>query len=107
MHIRNKDKRPRTWRQATLPLGIALVFLSNSLDNALFSFASPVPQAIFRPGHTGQQQTANLGAATILDILGERPEFSKLLELIQKDKGTMHVYMPNKRERISLLRTFP
>ncbi|KAF9963539.1 hypothetical protein BGZ70_007350 [Mortierella alpina] len=35
-----------------------------------------------RPLHQAERSTA----ATILDILGARPEFSKLLELIQKDK---------------------
>ncbi|KAF8937726.1 hypothetical protein EDD21DRAFT_411357 [Dissophora ornata] len=91
MHVHNEEQRRRTWRRVGLSLGIALLFLSNSLNNILFSFASPVPQAIFRADHTGQQQAANTGAATILDILGERPEFSKLLDLIQKDEDLMHL----------------
>ncbi|KAG0331226.1 hypothetical protein BG004_001768 [Podila humilis] len=44
---------------------------------------SPVPQAVF--GHCHRQAGIHTEAVTILDVLGERPEFSKLLELIQKD----------------------
>ncbi|KAG0084714.1 hypothetical protein BGZ93_001103 [Podila epicladia] len=47
--------------------------------------ASPVPQTIFN-NHHHHQSTVRIQSATILDILGERPEFSKLLELIQKDQ---------------------
>ncbi|KAI1316462.1 hypothetical protein EDD11_009952 [Mortierella claussenii] len=67
--------------------------MMNALDgiSALgnLTSASAVPQAIFRPGHQGiqrQHQTLNTAAVTIVDILAERPEFSKLLELVQKDK---------------------
>ncbi|KAF9023377.1 hypothetical protein BGZ52_012902 [Haplosporangium bisporale] len=45
---------------------------------------SPVPQAVLDNRH--HQSVIRTESATILDILGERSEFSKLLELIQKDK---------------------
>ncbi|KAG9071381.1 hypothetical protein KI688_005592 [Linnemannia hyalina] len=51
--------------------------------------ASPTPQLVFHDNHAahnGQQQSViHLAGNTVLDILGERPEFSKLLGLIQKD----------------------
>ncbi|KAG0206942.1 hypothetical protein BGX28_001745 [Mortierella sp. GBA30] len=62
----------------TLALGVVLTLLSSTL-------AAPLPHAIFPNQHSEQeqQQPISIGAApaTILDILGARPEFSKLLEL--------------------------
>ncbi|KAG0312995.1 hypothetical protein BGZ97_010621 [Linnemannia gamsii] len=76
----------RKWLKASLLVGVALVLFNSSLN----CMASPVPQLVFHDNHaahTGQQQsTIHTAGVTVLDILGERPEFSKLLELIQKDK---------------------
>jgi hypothetical protein len=86
----------RKWLKASLLVGVALVLFNSSLN----CMASPVPQLVFHDNHaahTGQQQsTMHTAGITVLDILGERPEFSKLLELIQKDKGgyPMHPTCP-------------
>jgi uncharacterized surface protein with fasciclin (FAS1) repeats len=67
-------------------MGAALALLSSTLNRCM---ASPTPQLVFHDNHAahnGQQQSViHLAGNTILDILGERPEFSKLLGLIQKD----------------------
>ncbi|KAF9574345.1 hypothetical protein EC968_006679 [Mortierella alpina] len=80
MLISARNYRSKSWIQRSLALGLALTALSRC------------HATILRDSHlgpTGQSpllQSESSTAATILDILGERPEFSKLLELIQKDK---------------------
>ena len=69
---------------AALSLGLALALISSC------TVATPVPQYIFRDTHHAQQQQQpfiHTTGRTILDVLAQRPEFSKLLEMIQKDKG--------------------
>lgn len=76
----------RKWLKASLSVGVALALFTSSLN----CMASPVPQLVFHDNnaaHNEQQSIMHTTEATILDILGDRPEFSKLLELIQKDKG--------------------
>jgi hypothetical protein len=65
-----------------LSLGLALALLSSC------AVATPIPQVVFRDAHHVEQKPlVYTNAGTILDVLAERPEFSKLLELIEKDKG--------------------
>ncbi|KAG0290668.1 hypothetical protein BGZ96_005881 [Linnemannia gamsii] len=81
----------RRWLKASLSVGVALALFTSSLN----CMASPMPQLVFHDNnadHNGQQQSIiHTTATTILDILGERPEFSKLLELIQRDKDLTNV----------------
>ncbi|KAF9425616.1 hypothetical protein BGZ94_007380 [Podila epigama] len=63
-------------------MAVALISSSTLLPVAK---ASPVPQQAIFNNNRHAQAAMNGGPATILDILGERPEFSQLLELIQKD----------------------
>ncbi|KAF9911740.1 hypothetical protein EC991_002468 [Linnemannia zychae] len=80
-HSRNQKK----WLKASLSLAVALALFSS---DPFVCKASPVPQLVFHDNHADYngQQVLHTAGATVLDILGERPEFSKLLELIQKDK---------------------
>ncbi|KAG0043180.1 hypothetical protein BGZ83_011752 [Gryganskiella cystojenkinii] len=71
---------------AALSLGLALALISTC------TVATPVPpQVIFRDTFPAHQQTPpqhpliHSDAITVLDVLAQRPEFSKLLEMIQKD----------------------
>ncbi|KAH7058458.1 hypothetical protein BKA57DRAFT_449322 [Linnemannia elongata] len=73
----------RKWLKVALSMGVTLVLFSCTLNRCM---ASPVFHDN-HAAHNGQQQSViHTAATTVLDILGERPEFSKLLELIQKDK---------------------
>ncbi|KAF8936839.1 hypothetical protein BGZ47_009304 [Haplosporangium gracile] len=87
-HLRDQRK----WLKASLSMGVALALLNSALSGCM---ASPVSQLIFHGSHGAheceQQSVMNIAATTVLDILGERPEFSKLLELIQKDKDLTKV----------------
>lgn len=80
----------RKWLKAAMSMGVALALLNSTLNKCM---ASPTPQLVFydiHAAHNGQQQSVIRTAGnTVLDVLGERPEFSKLLELIQKDKGRL------------------
>ncbi|KAK3844819.1 MAG: hypothetical protein J3R72DRAFT_472833 [Linnemannia gamsii] len=76
------SKDQKKWLKALLSMGVALALFNNA-------WASPVHQFTFRDNHAcrnGQNE-----GNTVLDVLGARPEFSKLLELIQKDQDLMHV----------------
>ncbi|CAO3575185.1 unnamed protein product [Mortierella alpina] len=77
MLIHTTNHRSKSWIQRAIALGLVLTALSHS--HATTFRDSDFDQ---RPLHQAESNTA----ATILDILGERSEFSKLLELIQKDK---------------------
>lgn len=82
MFTHSRDQRK--WLKVALSMGVALVLFSCTLNRCM---ASPVFHDN-HVAHNGQQQSViHTAATTVLDILGERPEFSKLLELIQKDKG--------------------
>ncbi|KAF9154094.1 hypothetical protein BG015_001854 [Linnemannia schmuckeri] len=87
-HLRDQRK----WLKASLLMGVALALLNSTLNRCM---ASPVSQLVFHDSHGAhgceQQSIMNTAATTILDILGERSEFSKLLELIQKDKDLTKV----------------
>ncbi|KAF9099386.1 hypothetical protein BGX29_007158 [Mortierella sp. GBA35] len=94
MHTHSRDQRK--WLKASLLTGVALALFNSAFNSRLGCMASPVPQLIFpdnHPGHNGQQQQhiIHTTGVTVLDILGERPEFSKLLELIQKYKDLTDV----------------
>lgn len=81
MCTRSRD-HPSRWLKASLSMCMAVALISSSLAPVR---ASPMPQTIFNNRH--HQSTVSIQSATILDVLGEHPEFSKLLELIQKDQG--------------------
>ncbi|KAF9138115.1 hypothetical protein BGX30_009511 [Mortierella sp. GBA39] len=84
MHTHSRDQRK--WLKAALAMGAALALLNSTLNRCM---ASPTPQLVFHDNHAahnGAQSVIHIAGNTVLDILGERPEFSKLLELIQKDK---------------------
>ncbi|KAF9957887.1 hypothetical protein BGZ72_001233 [Mortierella alpina] len=89
MLIHLKDHRSQTWIKRSLALGLVWTMLSHShattLRNSHFGLAGQRPL---------QQAESSTDAATILDILGQRPEFSKLLELIQKEKGKSTLFAP-------------
>lgn len=70
-------------RMVSFHLGLAMVLLSTTASVAT---ASPILQQ-YHLGQLEQQQPIRTGSTTILDILGERPEFAKLLEVIKKDDG--------------------
>ncbi|KAF9299836.1 hypothetical protein BGZ74_008595 [Mortierella antarctica] len=81
MCTRSRD-HPSRWLKASLSMCMAVALISSSSLAPVR--ASPMPQTIFNNRH--HQSTVRIQSATILDVLGERPEFSKLLELIQKDQ---------------------
>ncbi|KAF9127436.1 hypothetical protein BGW39_005891 [Mortierella sp. 14UC] len=94
MHTHSRAQRK--WLKASLSLAVALILFTSGWNDPFVCKASPVPQLVFHDNHAdhnGQhhQQILHAEGTTVLDILGERPEFSKLLELIQKDKDLTDV----------------
>jgi len=82
--LTQRNRRSR-WLKASLSMCLTVASISSGWLAPVRT--SPVPQAVLDNRH--HQSVIRTESATILDILGERPEFSKLLELIQKDKGEL------------------
>ncbi|KAG0275355.1 hypothetical protein BGZ95_008876 [Linnemannia exigua] len=91
MQTHSRDQKQ--WLKAFLSMGVALA-LFNSAYNSFVCEASPVSQLGFRDNHVGyngqEKQILRAEGTTVLDVLGARPEFSKLLELIRKDRDLMN-----------------